>query len=199
MSPVRSNMTRCLHLAILAIVAHQLLSSTVMERPTPGDDPEWPYTLHTWIGTAGLAILTLFWLWALRRNPSEIRLSQLVPWFSPTRLQAIGREMFGAAHNLLKLRAPSFRFPAVSSAVHGLGLLLATFLATSGVAWFFALHGTPYGRIVLGLHQLAGNAMWAYLIGHATMAVLHQALGDRVISRMFWLGKEGRGSAIPAE
>jgi len=199
MSTVRSNLTRCLHLAILAIVAHQLLTSTVMERPMPGEDPEWPYTLHTWIGTGGLIVLTLFWLWTLRRRPWETRLSQFVPWFSPIRLGAIFQEILGVVHNLTNMRAPSLQLPALSSAVHGLGLLLATFLAATGAAWFFALNGTPYGRTIIGLHELAGNFMWAYLIGHATMALLHQALGDKVISRMFWLGREARRSTFPAE
>ena len=56
-----------------------------------------------------------------------------------------------------------------------LGLLLATFLAMSGAAWFALFTGTPIGRIVLMAHKLAGNLMWAYLIAHASAALLHQA------------------------
>ena len=37
------------------------------------------------------------------------------------------------------------------------------------------------------MHKLAGNVMWAYLIGHAAMALAHQALGDDVFGRMFWI------------
>ena len=199
MSPIRSNLTRCFHLAVLAIVVHQLLTSTIMERPSPGDDPGWPYTLHTWIGATGLVVLTLFWLWTLRRSASETPLSQLVPWFSLNRLRMILREVAGAAQSLLNLRLPSLQLPALSSAVHGLGLLLATFLGASGAAWMFGFNGTRYGRTIVGLHELAGNVMWAYLVGHAAMALLHQALGDRVMSRMFWLGKEARRSALTAE
>jgi cytochrome b561 len=199
MPPVRSYATRFLHLAVLVIVIHQLLTSTVMERPTPGDDPELPYSLHTWIGTAGLFVLMLFWLWTLLRDRGETRLSQLVPWFSPSRLHAIGDEAFGVARDIAQWRAPSLDLPAISSAVHGLGLLLATFLAASGAAWFFAFTGTPYGRTILSLHELAGNFMWAYLVGHATMALLHQALGDKVFSRMFGFGAQTPRSAAPAE
>jgi cytochrome b561 len=199
MQPVRSYLTRLLHLAILMVVIHQLLTSTVMERPMPGEDPELPYSLHTWIGTGGLFVLMLFWLWTLVRDRAEIRLSQLVPWFSPRRLQSIGDEALGVARHIVRLRAPSLDVPAISSAVHGLGLLLATFLAASGAAWFFAFTGGPYGRIVLGLHKLAGDLMWAYLIGHASMALLHQALGDKVFSRMFGFGAQARNSPAPAE
>jgi hypothetical protein len=41
--------------------------------------------------------------------------------------------------------------------------------------------------------------MWAYLIGHASMALLHQALGDKVFSRMFGFGAQARNSPAPAE
>jgi len=199
MSPARSYLTRFLHLSVLVVVIHQLLTSTVMERPTPGDDPELPYSLHTWIGAAALFVLMLFWIWTLLRDRRETRLSQLVPWFSPSRLRAIGEEAFGVARDMVQWRAPSLDLSAISSAVHGLGLLLATFLAAIGAAWFFVLTGTPYGRAILRLHELAGNFMWAYLVGHATMALLHQALGEKVISRMFGFGAPTHGSAAPAE
>jgi hypothetical protein len=41
--------------------------------------------------------------------------------------------------------------------------------------------------------------MWVYLIVHASMALLHQALGDKVLSRMFGFGTQARRSAAPAE
>ena len=165
----------------------------------PGEDPEWPFALHTWAGVAGLVVLLIFWSWAILRGRSETRLSQLVPWFLPSRLRAIAEEALAFVRDIGQLRAPSLDLPASSSAVHGLGLLLATFLAASGSAWFFVLTGTPWARTVLGLHKLAGNLMWAYLIGHATMALLHQALGHRVISRMFGFDTQTRRSAAPAE
>jgi cytochrome b561 len=199
MSPIRSYATRVLHFAIAVVVVHQLSTSLVMERPLPGEDAEWPYTLHTWIGSAGLLVLGLFWVWTLLRDRSETPLSRLAPWFSPSRLRAIGAEIAGVVGHLRQWRAPPLDLPAISAATHGLGLLLATFLAASGAAWFYALAGTPIGRTVLGLHQLAGNFMWAYLIGHASMALLHQALGDKVLSRMFGFGPEDRRSAAPAQ
>ena len=199
MSPVRSHLTRLLHLAVLGVVVHQLVSSTIMERPMPGEDPEWPFVLHTWIGASGLLILMAFWLWTLIRDRSETKFAQLFPWFSPTRLRAIGRDLSGVARSAVRLRAPSVELPALSSAVHGLGLSLATFLAATGAAWFFALTGTPYARTVLGLHKLAGNLMWVYLVGHATMALLHQALGDEVFARMFWVGRRPCRGSVPAE
>jgi hypothetical protein len=165
----------------------------------PGEDAEWPFTLHVWMGAAGLVVLTLFWIWTLLRDRAETRLSQLVPWFSLNRLRAIESEAFGVVRDILRRRPPSLDLPALSSAVHGLGLLLATFLAASGAAWYFLLTGTPWARTALGWHELAGNFMWVYLIGHATMALLHQAMGDRVLSRMFGWGAQARRSTAAAE
>jgi hypothetical protein len=90
-------------------------------------------------------------------------------------------------------------FVALSSAVHGLGLLLATFLAMSGAAWLYLFTGTPYGRIVLMAHKLAGNVMWAYLIAHAMAALAHEARGDRIFARMFWFRRRRGAQSAPAK
>ena len=83
--------------------------------------------------------------------------------------------------------------------MHGLGLFLVTFLAMSGALWFAFFTDTPYGRIVLMAHKLAGNLMWAYLIAHAAAALLHQARGDRIFARMFWVRRRRRSHTAPAE
>jgi len=199
MSFTRSHATRALHLSILLVVVSQLLSSQVMERPFPGDEPGWPFLLHEWIGLAGVCVITLFWLWSLARNPAETPLSRLFPWLSRKRLSDIADEIVGFLRDIFALRAPSFKLDAIASAVHGLGLMLASFLALSGAAWYFVFTGTSYGKTVIGLHSLAGNLMWVYLIGHASMAILHQLAGDEVFSRMFWFRRRARQFQAPAE
>ena len=37
--------------------------------------------------------------------------------------------------------------------------------------WFYVFTGTPYGRMVMSVHKLSANLMWAYLIGHALVAL----------------------------
>jgi hypothetical protein len=170
-----------------------------MERPLPGEEPGWPYVLHEWIGLAGVGVLTLFWPWSLARSSSETPLSRLFPWFSLKRLSDIVDEIAGFARDAVALRMPSFELDASASAVHGLGLMLASFLALSGAAWYFVFAGTPYAKILMGLHSLAGNLMWVYLVGHASMAVLHQLAGDEVFSRMFWFRRGARRIQAPAE
>ena len=199
MSSTRSHSTRALHLSLLVIVVSQLLTSQVMERPFPGEEPGWPFLLHEWIGLAGVGVITLFWLWSLARNSPETPLSRLIPWFSPKRLADIVAEIGGFAGDVLVLRMPSFELDAIASAVHGLGLMLASFLALSGAAWYFVFAGTPNAKTVMGLHSLAGNLMWVYLIGHASMAILHQLAGDQVFSRMFWFRPRARQIQAPAE
>ncbi len=199
MSVARSHMTRVLHLALLLTVVDQLLTSLIMERPLPGEDPDWPYALHEQVGLVGLGVLTLFWLWMLIRDERETPLQRLFPWFSAESLAELADDVRAVVRALVALRAPPLRLDALSSAIHGLGLLLATFLAMSGAAWFALFTGTPCGRIVLMAHKLAGNVMWAYLIAHASAALLHHALGDRIFARMFWVRRRRRTQSAPAE
>jgi cytochrome b561 len=199
MSPTRSHITRLLHLALLLIVLHQLLSGTVMERPLPGEEPAWPYALHERIGLVGLGVLALFWLWTLVRHPVETPVARLLPWFSASPLAAVFKDVASVVRAVLSFRAPPLELEALASSVHGLGLLVASFLALTGAAWFCLFAGTPYGRMVMGMHQLSANLMWAYLIGHALIAVVHRALGDDIFSRMFWVKRRPTHATVPAE
>ncbi|MGD0564749.1 MAG: cytochrome b/b6 domain-containing protein [Roseiarcus sp.] len=199
MSPTRSHITRLLHLALLLIVLHQLLSSTVMERPLPGEEPAWPYALHERIGLVGLGVLALFWLWTLVRHPLETPVARLLPWFSASRRGAVFKDVASVVRAVLSFRAPPLELEALAGAVHGLGLLVASSLALTGAAWFCVFTGTPYGRVVMGMHKLTANLMWAYLIGHALVAVGHHALGDDIFSRMFWVKRRPTHATVPAE
>jgi len=202
MSPTRSHITRLLHLALLLVVLHQLLSSMAMEKPLPGEEPAWPYALHERIGVVGLGILALFWLWTLVRHlgqPLETPLARLLPWFSTARLAAVFKDIASLVRARSSFRAPPLELEALASAVHGLGLLVASFLALTGAAWFYFFTGTPYARMVMGVHKLSANLMWAYLIGHALAALAHHALGDDIFSRMFWVKRRSTHATVAAE
>ena len=199
MSIARSHLTRLLHLAVLLTVVDQLLTSLIMERPLPGEDPTWPFALHERAGVFGLGFLLLFWMWTLIRDARETRLSQLLPWFSTDGLAALASDLRAVLRALARGKAPPLRLDALSSAVHGLGLLCATFLAASGAAWLYFFTGTPYGRMALMAHKQAGNVMWAYLIAHAVAALAHEARGDHIFARMFWVGRRRQTRAASAE
>ncbi len=189
--PGRSHVTRVLHFLLLATVLHQLVGSRFMEKPLPGEDADWPFVLHSWIGMAGFSILALFWLWTLVRSRSETPVARLVPWFSASGRRAVVVDMRRTLGEWVAWKAPDPGDGALASAVHGLGLLVASAMALSGASYFLFLEGTSMGKLAIQAHKFLANFMWAYLIGHASLAALHALLGDDVFSRMFWLKKRG--------
>jgi cytochrome b561 len=199
MSTTRSHLTRILHLAVLLTVVDQLLTSLVMERPLPGEDADWPFALHQQVGVVGLGVLLLFWVWTLIRDRRETPLRRLLPWFSADGLAGLAADLRAVLRALAKGKAPPLHLDALAGAVHGLGVLVASFLALSGAAWLYLFTGTPYGRMALMAHKLAGNVMWAYLIAHALAALAHEARGDRIFARMFWVRRRRRKLTAPAE
>ena len=122
-----------------------------MERPLPGEDPDWPFALHQQVGFVGLGVLMLFWLWTLIRDERETPLQRLFPWFSAEPLAEVVADIRAIVRAVAGPRAPPLHLDALSSAVHGLGLLLATFLAMSGAALV-----RPLYRHALWAHRADG-------------------------------------------
>ncbi|MDR3374062.1 MAG: cytochrome b/b6 domain-containing protein [Ancalomicrobiaceae bacterium] len=182
----RSHATRILHLAMLLIVLHQLIGSLIVERPLPGDDPDWPYLLHEWIGLAGFGVVALFWAWAAIRNARETHVAALIPWLSAARRRAIGTDLAAIAREIMAGRPPSDSHEAFASAIHGLGLIVVSVMVVSGASWYLLSDFSAVARPILTLHKMTANLMWAYLIGHAGIAVMHHLLGSNILSRMFW-------------
>ena len=81
---------------------------------------------------------------------------------------------------------PSLHLDALAGAVHGLGLLAATGMALSGATYFFTERSSPVHRLALASHHLIANLMWAYVIGHVSLALIHRLRGDDIFARMFW-------------
>ncbi|MFI5013948.1 MAG: cytochrome b/b6 domain-containing protein [Hyphomicrobiales bacterium] len=188
MTQPRSNLTRILHLLLLAIVINQLVGSNFMQKPLPGESPDLAYSLHIWAGMSGFVIVALFWLWAAIRQ-GETRLTALVPWFTTRGRQAFLEDCGRQARAIRGGRLLDDEHGAFASAIHGLGLLTLTFMAASGTLYYLIFEGTALGRTVLGLHKMTAKLMWAYLIGHATLAIVHHFCGSAIFSRMFWAGR----------
>ena len=183
-SLVRSQMTRILHLVLLLAVLHQEISSKLISRPLPGDAPSTLYRLHEYIGIASLGVVCLFWLWTLIRY-GETSLGKLFPWFSPRAIQAI---LYDVLDEIDAIRRRNFSLEssgALASAVHGLGLLIVTAMATTGTVVFFSTGSVAH--YAMSLHRVTANLMWAYLIGHAGIAAIHHLLGSDILRRMFWI------------
>ncbi len=182
----RSTFTRVLHASLLLTVLYQLFGSLVLSRPIPGEAPELAMVIHQYLGIAALGLVLAYWAWTLVRH-GETRLGRLVPWFTPRGIGAVLRDAADQLDHLLHGTRSEDEDGAFASAIHGLGLLVLTAMAATGTVYFFT-HG-PTARTVLSAHKLLSNLMWAYLIGHAAMAVLHHLMGSDIFSRMFWRGR----------
>ena len=58
---VKSVLTRILHLLLLMAVMHQLVGSSIMEAPRPGQPGGLLFELHEWGGLTSLGLILLFW------------------------------------------------------------------------------------------------------------------------------------------
>lgn len=183
--------TRALHAALAITILVQLGTSQVMPGPDEAAGAS-IFQVHQYSGLAAAALAFVFWLTILfRRNGSEI--GAMLPWASPARLRALIADIRLHLGALMRLRLPPYaQDSALASAVHGLGLLLITVMAGSGLAYYaivgLGLHSPePDGMLVMQVHFLFANLVWVYLIAHAGLALLHQVLGHRALSRMWSL------------
>lgn len=178
----RSLATRLLHGALLLSVLWQLIGSNFVERPRPARPGNTMYEIHEFVGLATLGLVLAFWIWTLLRR-RETPFAALFPWFSGQRLKAVRDDLARHGAELKQFRLPGGEAETpLASAVHGLGLLVALAMGATG-AWLFTL-ALP-GGVVLQAHKLLANLMWAYVVGHAGLAVLHQFSGHAVLQRMF--------------
>lgn len=188
-------MTRWLHVGIALGVAAQLGLSLFMEAPDDQDEvlasglPLQLFEAHENIGMALLALLVLHWLWSLSGHVQE-GVGHLFPWFSKERMGKVMTD----TKEVLKFKVVDPEVSnALAGAVHGLGLLAATALAASGAVIFFNLsetgHMTELGKDFHEIHETLGPLMWAYLIGHFAVAVIHKRMGHTNVKEMFSLFK----------
>jgi cytochrome b len=115
----------------------------------------------------------------------ERGLSAFFPLFSPPQRSAFVADLRQHLNALarFKIPPPDGETP-LASAVHGLGMLVTTAMAVTGGAIYLMMGedgslGTT-GKLIYELHCLLATLMWAYLVGHAGVAVLHQKAGHRV-------------------
>ena len=183
----KSALTRTLHLSLLIAVIHQLVGSLIMEVPRPGQSGGLLFDLHEWGGLTSLGLVLLFWVWTWVRR-REAPLPALLPWFSSIRRALVWADFKLHVRSLAKLRLPEEGDGALAPAVHGLGLLTVTAMAVTGTA---SLIGPGLAEQLIGVHKVIANFMWAYLIAHASIAIIHQLGGRDVMRQMFfWTSSE---------
>ncbi|MHB1590637.1 MAG: cytochrome b/b6 domain-containing protein [Sulfuricella sp.] len=179
--------TKLLHGVLALAVTYQLAFIGFVERPRNGAPGNLFYQFHEIVGLTTLGVVSAFWVWVLVRR-GETSWPALFPWFSSMRLRALVADLGRHWAALRQFKLPKPEELPLATTVHGLGLLTVTAMAVTGAA--FALLGLPkdQARLVLEIHKLIANLMWAYLIGHAGLAVLHQFVGQPILKRIFGRG-----------
>ncbi|GIX15262.1 MAG: hypothetical protein KatS3mg118_3221 [Paracoccaceae bacterium] len=178
--------TRLLHMGVALAVIWQLGVSLIMQGPRGPQAGDLFFATHSYVGLAAMAVIVLFWAnLALRRVGTAH--GALFPWFSAERRAALWADTRAHLAALTRLRLPHYDENApLASAVHGLGLLLMTLMAATGTLWWFAAPSAAAGAFEI-VHKLFANLAWAYLIGHAGLAVIHHLRGEASLSEMWSL------------
>jgi cytochrome b561 len=184
--------TRLLHATIACGVTVQMLVSLVMVYPRPGRLPNTWWEIHESLGLFLVVTLVLHWAWSLGRTAVNGTPLLLVPWFSVTRLKALHDDLMVMLTEIRGGRLPHADEPRpLATAFQGLGLVLASFLAATGMAMYFGMaENGAMGPVVHAMkeaHEAAAPLMWAYLAVHPAIGILHQLAGHRTLSRMFRL------------
>ncbi|MGZ5072465.1 MAG: cytochrome b/b6 domain-containing protein [Usitatibacter sp.] len=182
---------RAMHALIAFAMVAQMVLTLVMDHPSTRR-PMRPvgafyFQWHEWVGLAAFAILAINWIYrvAVWKRQGQRR---LFPWLTRDGIAALGDEL----RDFFRLKWSAIPAEgALAGTIHGLGLLLATELAVTGLLLYILLWPanvvSPLARQLMEVHQFLGPAMWAYLAGHGAMAVWHQLSGDGSLARMFSL------------
>lgn len=187
-----SSTTRLLHAGLALTVTAQLLTSQVFVPPQSGPENVW-FEVHEYSGLATFALAFLFWLnLAARRRGTPVGL--LFPWFSAVRLAELRDDTAAHVKAATRLTLPPYRVDAaLPSAVHGLGILLVAAMASLGAIWFglsaVGAGETPLANLAIETHVLLGNLVWAYVVGHVALAILHSLKGAPALGAC---GRSGR-------
>ncbi len=185
MSPHRSWLTKALHGLLAVAVIHQLIIVNFMIAPKPGQAENLAFELHEWVGLTSLGLVSGYWLWTLVRR-GEVRSGALVPWFSPKATVAVWRDFRLHLSAWRRGRLPDVGSHPFAQAVHGLGLIVVSVMAVTGAMSLITIVPETLRSAGLSVHEASSKLVWAYVIGHASLALLHEIAGHRVFRQMFW-------------
>ena len=193
--PTRHNRaTRLLHAGLALAILTQLGTSLAMQGPDDVQAGDILFQLHRYSGLVAMLLAFGLWLTILLRSRGTA-IGDLIHWFSGRRLALLWQDAKVHAGAAVKLRLPEHDpQAALPSAIHGLGLLLISAMAVSGTVYFvqvaLGLHSAePDGMIAMTVHLALANLVWAYLIVHAGLAVLHHLLRSMSLSTMWSFGR----------
>lgn len=178
---------RWLHFALALTIILQLFTSVAMSSPASDGPPTQIglslFRVHEYLGIFATVVILLHWLWM----PFDRHrlFSHLFPWGRRGR-----EEIIEDFRNLARGELPTEGDRGgLSGMVHGFGLLAATAMGITGVGLYLLMNDPmapfSYFNFIGDLHLAIGNLMWAYLGGHALLAVAHHFIGHPTLKRMF--------------
>lgn len=160
--------TYWLHAGLAFGVSAQLMLSLMMDAPRlgvpNGGGGDFFFLLHRIVGLAVLVLLALHWLWQLSGRASN-GMKVLYPW-----LIKRGKS------SIFSPRSIKDRLQISAGTVQGLGLLIASLMALSGLILFFGVanNGAMSASVafVRVIHGATAIALWAYLGLHWVISLL---------------------------
>ena len=184
-----SRITRFLHALLAVLMSMQLAVSLVMEHPHARRAMEpvglWFFRWHENMGIALFVLLAVSWLYRFTTWRREVQ-GDAIPWLHASGRAALASELKSFA----RLRWNALHeHGALAGSVQGAGLLLGSALAVTGLGLYVLLGPadtvTQAVESLGDIHSALGNIMWAYLGGHACMALWHQYTGHGTMVGMF--------------
>ena len=195
-----TKINRILHALFALMMVVQLIDEAFMKRPKlvdgaprmRSDEQIFFFDMHEWIGVILLVVVGLRFMMMLG-NPEEVK--RLFPFLSAERMKGVIadiKEIPGWFTG--KLKAPGDD-DYLAGLVHGLGLLLGLALGLTGTAMFVGMdpiNGTmnEFVHQLKEIHEILGELLFYYVIGHVAMVVLHQIKGHRSLQRISPFSKE---------
>jgi cytochrome b561 len=164
--------TYWLHVGLAFTVSAQLTLSLMMEAPRPGvpigGTGNMFFQLHRMAGLTVAILLVAHWLWQFSGRSSN-GLRSLYPW------------LFGRSRSASSSRHPAIsvgrkRMLFLAGSLQGLGLLIATVMAVTGLAMFFGMAGDGSMPDTLTMvretHAISAILLWVYLVLHLPISFL---------------------------
>lgn len=185
-------LTRLIHWCFALMIPLQLLSEELMKRPKPGRIREemqmfW-FEVHEWVGMLLLVAIVLRFAWAFMSK--EFSLQRLYPYMFASRRPGLIAEI-KQVPSWFKGHLPDVNDEDtfIPGVVHGLGLLLVLAMAMTGATMLYGMEDsglmTGFIHDAKDIHELLGSLLWAYLIAHVGMTIVHQLAGHHLLARIF--------------
>lgn len=195
MHPHHSGPTRFLHGALTLAVGVQLFTGLIMQAPSARHAGNGFFAVHKDSDFVIAALALTFWVViASRRGGTEA--GALFPWFNAARRAAAFADLRRHGAALRQRHLAGFQ-PAspLAAASHGLGLVLVTIMAATGIGHVIAaMDGastTSLGDWLRWLHGLTGALVWLFLIGHGLIALLHHYEGEQDLQTIWSIAPGG--------